>query len=119
MLVATWSRATRWEQTDFMNSEHEEIVKLAKGFLQELKAGSVGAEGEKARRYIEANPDAALEIITLLHKEANRKKPNELKIQAYLYMFGHALALIRYQLERPSRWLTRFGDCSFFWPTVM
>ena len=55
-------------------------------------------------------PDAVLGVIDLVHREANRKKPNEAMIQAYIYMFASGLEGIRYQIERGQDWAEELVD---------
>ncbi len=55
-------------------------------------------------------PDAVLGVIDLVHGEANRKKPNEAMIQAYVYMFAAGLEGIRYEIERGQEWAEELVD---------
>ncbi|MDH3474668.1 MAG: hypothetical protein OEM59_13360, partial [Rhodospirillales bacterium] len=93
-----------------MDFEHEDIARLAQGFARELTAGRLGAKGEIARLYIETNPDAALDLLALLSEETSRETTDEFKLQAYLHLFGHALAQIRYHVDSGYDWAEQIAD---------
>lgn len=86
-----------------MNTPHDEVKRLAYGVSKDVKAGKASERTLEARLYLEDSPGAALVILDLLFRAANRKRPNEALVHAYLHMFGIALEFIRYQFERRYR----------------
>ena len=78
-------------------SLHNEIKAHAKLVAKDVKAGKASAHSRRARDFMDDAPDAVLGVIDLVHRAANRKKPNEAMIQAYIYMFATGLEGIRYQ----------------------
>lgn len=81
-------------------SLHDEIKAHAKLVAKDVKAGKASAHSAGARDFMDDLPDAVLGVIDLVHGEANRKKPNEAMIQAYVYLFAAGLEGIRYEVER-------------------
>ncbi len=85
-------------------SIHDDIKAHAKFLAKDVKAGKASARFDRARDFMGDAPDAVLGVIDLVHREANRKKPNEAMIQAYVYMFAAGLEEIRYQVDRGKDW---------------
>lgn len=103
-------------------SLHNEIKAHAKLVAKDVKAGKASAHSRRTRDFMDDAPDAVLGVIDLVHRAANRKKPNEAMIQAYIYMFATGLEefairssedkIGRRSLSMPS------GNCWFCWRKV-
>ena len=91
-------------------SLHAELKSRAKLMAKDVKAGKATAYSQQARDFMENNPDAVLGVVDLIHREANRKKPNDALIQAYGYMFFSGMELLRYQVERQHEWAEELVD---------
>lgn len=91
-------------------SLHAELKSQAKLMAKDVKAGKATAYSQQARDFMEINPDAVLGVVDLIHREANRKKPNDALIQAYGYMFFSGMELLRYQVERQHEWAEELVD---------
>lgn len=77
---------------------------------KDVKAGKATAYSQQARDFMEINPEAVLGVVDLIHREANRRKPNDALIQAYGYMFFSGMELLRYQVERQHEWAEELVD---------
>ena len=88
----------------------DEIETYAKLVAEDVKAGRASAHATRARDFMAEVPDAVLDVIDLVHKEANRKKPNEAMIHACIFMFTVGLEGNRYQIERGHEWATEIVD---------
>ncbi len=88
----------------------DEIKAHAKLVAKDVKAGKASEHFAGARDFMDDLPDAVLGVIDLVHRAANRKKPNEAMIQAYIYMFATGLEGIRYQVERGQDWAEELVD---------
>ena len=91
-------------------SLHDEIKAHAKLIAKDVNAGKASARSSRARDFMDDAPDAVLGVIDLVHREANRKKPNEAMVQAYIYMFVIGLEGIRSQVERGQDWAEELVD---------
>lgn len=91
-------------------SLHAELKSRAKLMAKDVKAGKATAYSQQARDFMEINPDAVLGVVDLIHREANRKKPNDELIQAYGFMFFSGMELLRYQMERQHEWAEELVD---------
>jgi len=85
-------------------SIYDRIKAHAKRVATDIKAGKASAHSSGARDFMTEFPDAVLGVIDLVHRQANRKKPNEAMIHAYIYLFGTGLAEIRYQVDGGYDW---------------
>lgn len=91
-------------------SLHDEIKAHAKHVAKDIKAGTISAHSHRARDFMERSPDAIPGVIDLVHREANRKKPNEALIGAYIYLFTAGLEEIRYKIEAGHEWAEALVD---------
>lgn len=91
---------------------HDEIKAHAKSVAKDVKSGKPSAYSDRAREFIDDVPDAVLGVIDLVHREANRKKPNEAMIQAYTYLFAIGLEGIRYHVEGGEDWAEELVDAT-------
>ncbi|MDA1326935.1 MAG: hypothetical protein O3C34_19615 [Proteobacteria bacterium] len=91
-------------------SLNDDIKSHAKLVARDVKAGKPSAHSTMAREFMAEFPDAVLGVLDLVHRETNRKKPNEAIVQAYIYMFGVGLEEIRYELERGQEWAEDIVD---------
>ncbi len=87
-----------------MMTKKTEVKQLARRIAKEIHSAKGGPHIMEGRLYLEANPDTVIPILTLLHLEENRKKPNQSLVQGYLYLLATALELLRYQVERGYEW---------------
>jgi hypothetical protein len=85
-------------------SQHDDVKRLAQLLAKDIRSSKATERTWEARLYLEDNLDAAMTVLDLLQKESNRKKPDEVRVQAYHYMFALALELTRYQVERGYDW---------------
>ena len=85
-------------------SQHDDVKRLAQLLAKDIRSSKATERTWEARLYLEDNLDAAMTVLDLLQKESNRKKPDEVRVQAYHYMFVLALELTRYQVERGYDW---------------
>ena len=81
-----------------------EVKQLARQIAKEIRSASAGVHIMEGRLYLEAHPETVIPVLTLLHREANRKKPNESLVQGYLYLLATGLELLRYQIDRGYEW---------------
>lgn len=91
-------------------SLHDEIKARAKLVAKDVKAGKASAYTSQARDFMGEVPDAVLGVIDLVHREANRKKPNDALIHAYIYLFATGLEGIRYQVDQGHDWAEELVD---------
>lgn len=91
-------------------SLHDDLKAHAKLLAKDVKSAKVTAYTERARNFMEENPDAVLGVIDLIHRAANRKRSNEAMIQAYVFMFASGLEALRYQIERDQGWAEELLD---------
>lgn len=91
-------------------SLHVELKSMAKLVASDVKAGKESSRSHRAMEFMEINPDAILGVIDLIHREANRKKPNDALVHAYGYMFWSGLETLRYQVERQHDWAEELID---------
>ena len=82
----------------------DEIKAHAKFVAKDLKAGKASAHSRRAMEFMDETPEAVLSVIDLVHREVNRKKPNDAIVQAYVNMFANGLERIRYEVERGQDW---------------
>lgn len=88
----------------------DDVKTLAKLVARDAKASWRYGHAGQAQDVLHQNPDAVLAIIDLLHREANRKKPNDSMVNAYLYMLSTSLEGIRYQIDRGYAWATELVE---------
>lgn len=91
-------------------SVFDKIKAHAKLVATDVKAGKASVHSSRARDFMAVSPDAVLGVIDLVHREANRKKPNEAMIHAYIYLFATGLEEIRYQVDQGHNWAEELVD---------
>jgi len=91
-------------------SLHDELKSQAKLVAKDVRAEKASAYSRRARDFMDINPDAVLGVIDLIHREANRKKPNDAMIQAFGYMFSTGMEALRYKVERQHEWAEDLVD---------
>ncbi len=67
--------------------------------MADVAAEQPGANSQAAARWLEAQPEAVLDLLDLLVAEAGKKRANENLISAYAFMTGQALEFTRYAIE--------------------
>ena len=75
------------------------LSRLGRLVADDVAAGQPGPNSEAAARFLEAQPEAALELLNLLLAEAGKSRRNERLVTAYGHMLGQALEHARYALE--------------------
>jgi hypothetical protein len=75
------------------------ITTLAKRVAREIADGRPGDQSLSASQALQAEPDAALDLIELCLAEAARKRPSELLLSAYAFLLGRTLEALRYGIE--------------------
>lgn len=88
----------------------DDVKAHAKRVAKAIKVAKATEDAELARDFMAANPDALLVVIDLIHRAANRKKPNETVVQAYAFMFTSALEALRYHIEAGQDWANDLLD---------
>lgn len=75
------------------------LARLAKLVAAEVTAGQPGPNALAASRFLEAQPEAVLDLLDMLLAEWRRKRRNEALITAYGTMLGQTLEYTRYGVE--------------------
>ena len=75
------------------------LTRLGKLVVADVTAGRPGPNSQAVSHFLEAQPEAVLELIDMLVAEAGRKRRNEKLVTAYAFMIGQALEVTRYGVE--------------------
>lgn len=75
------------------------LARMGKLVTADIAAGRPGLNSEAVSRALEAQPEAALDLLDMLLAEAGKKRRNEKLVTAYGYMLGQALEYARYAIE--------------------
>ncbi|MBV9748764.1 MAG: hypothetical protein JO157_08110 [Acetobacteraceae bacterium] len=75
------------------------LTRFGKLVAREVAAGQPGPNSQAVSDYLEARPEAVLDLLDMLLAEARRKRRDEKLITAYGYMIGQALEYTRYGVE--------------------
>lgn len=75
------------------------LARLGKLVAADVAVGQPGPNSQAASRFLEAQPEAALDLLDMLLGEAGKKRRNEKLMTAYGFMFGQALEFTRYAVE--------------------
>ncbi len=75
------------------------LSRLGRLVADDVAAGQPGPNSEAASRFLEAQPEAALDLLNMLLAEAGKKRRNEALVTAYGHMLGQALEYARYAVE--------------------
>ncbi len=78
------------------------LARLGKLVAADVAAGLPGPNSEAVSRFLETQPEAALDLLDMLLAEARKKRRSEELVAAYGTMFGQALEFIRYAVEGGS-----------------
>ncbi|HLN23965.1 MAG TPA: hypothetical protein VK558_08275 [Patescibacteria group bacterium] len=76
------------------------LTKLAKLVAQDLTDGHMSGGLQGVGEALAAAPNGVPDVLDLLAKEAGKKKPNGALVDAYGFMVGQALEILRYGVER-------------------
>jgi len=76
------------------------LLELGAAVAEEMKAGQGGDGGRTVADILAMMPQATLEVMALIEKEARKKCPDRYLVAALAYMAGQALELLRYGVER-------------------
>lgn len=75
------------------------LVRLGKLVMADVAAGQPGPNSRSVSQFLEAQPEAVLDLLGILIAEAGKKRPNDKLITAYVFMIGQALEYTRYAVE--------------------
>lgn len=75
------------------------LARLGELVAADVAVGQPGPNSQAASRFLEAQPEAALDLLELLLGEAGKKRRNENLMTAYGFLFGQALEFTRYAVE--------------------
>lgn len=76
------------------------LLELGASVAEEMRAGQGGQRTGSVGEALAAMPDATLEIVGLIGREARRRRPDQHLVAALAYMVGQALEGLRYGVER-------------------
>lgn len=88
------------------------LARLGKLVAAETEAGRPGANTRTAFALLEERPEAVLDLLDLLAREARRKRPDEGLIPAYAQMIGQGLEIVRYGVEGGRARATELADAA-------
>lgn len=76
------------------------FARLCKQVATDVVAGRLEADGVRAVDFLDEHPEAVLDLLDVLASEAQKKRPSEERLSAYVWMLGYGLEFIRYRVER-------------------
>ncbi len=76
------------------------LLELGAAVAQEMRAGQGGENAGAVGDALAAMPQATLEIVGLIGREARRRRPDPHLVAALAYICGQALEVLRYGVER-------------------
>ena len=76
------------------------LLELGAAVAEEMRAGQGGASTSAVGDALAAMPEATLEIVGLIGREARRRRPDAHLVAALAFMCGQALEALRYGVER-------------------
>src|SRR3954465_4090474 len=82
-----------------MPPDRTALARMGKLVTADVAAGRPGLNSEAVTRALEAQPEAALDLLDMLLAEAGKKRRNERLVTAYGYMLGQTLEYARYAIE--------------------
>jgi hypothetical protein len=82
-----------------MPPDRTTLARLGRLVAADVAAGQPRPNSEAVSRALEAQPEAALDLLDMLLAEAGKKQRNERLVTAYGYMLGQALDYARYAVE--------------------
>ncbi len=88
--------ASRMKRT----AQRAALLELGAAVAAEMKVGQGGDGTRTVVDILAMMPQAALEVMALVEKEARKKRPDAYLVAALAYMAGQALELLRYGIER-------------------
>ena len=80
-------------------ADRTSLARLSKLVMADVAAGQPGPNSEAASRFLEEQPEAALDLIDMLLAEAAKKRHKEALLTAYAFLIGQALEFARYRVE--------------------
>ncbi len=75
------------------------LVRLGKLVMADVAAGRPGPNSQSVSQFLESQPEAVLDLLGMLTAEAEKKRPNDKLVTAYVFMIGQALEFARYAVE--------------------
>lgn len=75
------------------------LVRLGKLVVADVATGRPGPNSELVTQFLELQPEAVLELLGMLIAEADKKRPHDKLVTAYVFMIGQALEFARYAVE--------------------
>ena len=76
------------------------LAQLGKMVAMDMTRGQISDGLSSVGEALASSPGAVLEITDLLAAEARKKRPNEPLVNAFAFMLGEALTILRYGVER-------------------
>jgi hypothetical protein len=77
------------------------LIQLGKLVAQDLAAERPVSDGlAEVGNALAAHPQSIIELLDLIAKESGKKKANDVLIQAFAFMIGQALDMLRFAVER-------------------
>ncbi|WP_146002654.1 hypothetical protein [Telmatospirillum siberiense] len=75
------------------------LTQLAKLLADDLSEGHVGGELRNIGEALASAPGSILDLLDLMAKEARKKRPNQALLDAFAFMLGQSLEVLRYGVE--------------------
>ena len=81
-------------------SDRTALTRLAKSVVANLEKQRMSGATQRAMRALDQEPEHLFDLIDLLAKEGNKKRPSERLISGYAFLLGHGLEMLRYAVDR-------------------
>lgn len=94
-------------------SLRQDLRAVAKRAAEEFEAGKPGKAVKRAREFMAEEPRASIAVLDLVVAAANRRKPDEALINAYLAMFDSGIMHLSLGLDQGLGWVEEIIDISF------
>ena len=76
------------------------LIQIARLIAIDMAKGHVGDGLMRVGERLAASPDDVIDVLTLMVKESRKKKPNQGLIEAFGWMTGQTLEILRYGIDR-------------------
>ena len=81
-------------------SDRTALTRLAKAVVANLEKQRMSGATQRAMRALDQEPEHLFDLVDLLAKEGNKKRPSERLISGYAFLLGHGLEMLRYAVDR-------------------
>ncbi len=78
------------------------VARMVKMVAAEVAEGQLGDASQLAMEAIVRSPELTADLLALIIKEGEKKRPDDKVVSAYGFLLGHALEQIRYAVDRKS-----------------